>query len=351
VDITVKRGSVVRKHFNLYEFLLNGVIPQVQLADGDAIVVGPREHVFSVTGEVYNAYDFEFSSPVITLQEALDVARPKPGATHVSIVRRQGTQRTSEYYPIGEASQIKLNDGDQLTVTTDRYAGTIQVRVEGAHSGEHALVLPYGATMAQVLAQIKTNPLSRVDEVQLFRKSVADRQKEMLDVSLQKLQEAALSAPSSTSEEANLRAREADMISKFVEQARKTQFKGQVVLDEKTLNTMILEDGDVINIPERTSIVLVHGEVLFPNAVSWQDGLTPDDYINRVGGYTQNSDASKVIVIRQNGEAEIGTKHTRLVAGDELMVLPKIKSKNIEVARGITQILYQLAIAAKVIFW
>ncbi|MET3818780.1 protein involved in polysaccharide export with SLBB domain [Burkholderia sp. PvR073] len=351
VDVTVKRGGAVRKHFNLYDFLLNGVIDQLQLADGDVIVVGPREHVFTVRGEVYNAYDFEFGAPVISLQQALAIARPKPGATHVSIVRRQGSKKTSEYYPIADATNVKLNDGDQLIVTADRYAGTIQVRIEGAHSGEHALVLPYGATMAQVLGQIRTNPLSRVDEVQLFRKSVADRQKEMLAVELQKLQEAALSAPSATSEEANLRAKEAESITKFAALASKTEFKGQVVLNEKTMSDVILEDGDVINIPERTSVVMVHGEVLFPNAVEWQSGMTADDYISHVGGYTQKADNSKIVVIHQNGKAELAESGTKIASGDELMVLPKVKSKNIEITRGITQILYQLAVAAKVIFW
>ncbi|WP_041490549.1 polysaccharide biosynthesis/export family protein [Burkholderia cepacia] len=351
VDVTVKRGGAVRKHFNLYDFLLNGVIDQLQLADGDVIVVGPREHVFSVRGEVYNAYDFEFGAPVISLQQALAIARPKPGATHVSIVRRQGSKRTSEYYPIADATNVKLNDGDQLVVTADRYAGTIQVRVEGAHSGEHALVLPYGATMAQVLGQIRANPLSRVDEVQLFRKSVADRQKEMLAVELQKLQEAALSAPSATSEEANLRAKEAEGITKFAALASKTEFKGQVVLNEKTMSDVILEDGDVINIPERTSVVMVHGEVLFPNAVEWQSGMTADDYISHVGGYTQKADNSKIVVIHQNGKAELAESGTKIASGDELMVLPKVKSKNIEITRGITQILYQMAVAARVIFF
>lgn len=351
VDVTVKRGGVVRKHFNLYDFLLNGTIDQLQLADGDVIVVGPREHIFTVRGEVYNAYDFEFAAPVISMQQALAVARPKPGATHVSIVRRQGTERTSEYYPISQAANIKLNDGDQLFVTSDRYAGTIQVRVEGAHSGEHALVLPYGATMAQVLAQVRTNPLSRVDEAQLFRKSVADRQKEMLAVELQKLQEGALSAPSATSEEANLRSKEAENITKFAALASKTEFKGQVVLNEQTMGSVILEDGDVINIPERTSVVMVHGEVLFPNAVEWQSGMTTNDYISHVGGYTQKADNSKIVVIHQNGKAELAEGGTKIAAGDELMVLPKVRSKSIEIARGITQILYQMAVAAKVIFW
>jgi protein involved in polysaccharide export with SLBB domain len=351
VDVMVKRGGVVRKRFNLYDFLLNGEIDQLQLADGDVIVVGPREHVFTVRGEVYNAYDFEFATPVITLQQALAVARPKPGATHVSIVRRQGTERTTEYYAISNASNVRLNDGDQLAVTSDRYAGTIQVRVEGAHSGEHALVLPYGSTMAQVLSQVRKNPLSRVDEAQLFRKSVADRQKEMLGVELQKLQEAALSAPSATSEEANLRSKEAENITKFAALASKTEFKGQVVLNEQTMGNVILEDGDVINIPERTSVVMVHGEVLFPNAVEWQSGMTTSDYVAHVGGYTQKADNSKIIVIHQNGKAELADSGAKVEAGDELMVLPKVRSKSIEITRGITQILYQMAVAAKLIFW
>lgn len=349
VDVVIKRGGEVRKRVNLYDFLLNGTLELTQFQDGDVIVVGSRKHTFSVEGEVFNPYDFEFTQGSIPLNRALAVARPKPGATHVSIMRRQGTERRSEYYPIANVSGIELQDGDNLTVSSDRYAGTIQVRVEGAHSGEHAIVLPYGATMQDVLDKINANSMSRVEAIQLFRKSVAQRQKEMLDVALNKLLESVLSARSSTNEEASLRVQEAQLISKFVEQARKVVPKGQVVLNEKALATTLLEDGDIVRIPEKTSLVMVHGEVLFANAVSWQNGMDADDYIKQVGGFTQSSNTSKVIVIRQNGEAIQAGWSTRIGAGDEIMVLPKVQSKNIEVARGITTILYQIAIAAKVI--
>lgn len=349
VDIMVKRGNAVRQRVNLYDFLLKGSVDMSQFSDGDVIVVGPRQHTFSVSGEVFNAYDFEFGEDRIPLQRALDVARPKPGATHVSIVRRQGSEKTSEYYPIDQARGVTLNDGDQLIVSADRYAGTIQVRVEGAHSGEHAIVLPYGATMADVLAKIRANSMSRVDAIQLYRKSVALRQKEMLDLALQKLQESALSARSATKEEADLRVREAELIGRFVEKASQVVPKGQVVLNEKPLATTLLEDGDVIRIPEKTSVVMVHGEVLFPNAIGWQQGQNVSDYIDQAGGYTQSSDNSKVVLIRQNGEALQVGRRTSVAAGDEIMVLPKIESKNIEVVRGISQIIYQIAVAAKVI--
>ena len=75
---------------------------------------------------------------------------------------------------------------------------------------------------------------------------------------------------------------------------------------------------------------------------------TAKDYINQVGGYTQKSNTSKVIVVHQNGESELVKANYRLQKGDELMILPKVSTKRIEMTRGLTQILYQIAIAAKV---
>lgn len=349
VDIVVKRGNRVRSSVNLYDFLLNGKLGLSQFADGDTIVVGPRQHTFSVQGDVFNSYDFEFRDSTIPVTEALSWARPKPGATHMTIMRQQGTMKRSEYYPLNTAAGRMLQDGDTLIISSDRYAGTIQVRIEGAHSGEHALVLPYGSTMRSVLAQIRSNSMSQLKAIQLYRQSVATRQKEMLDLSLQKLEEASLSAQSSTKEEASLRMQEAQIISRFVAKARTVVPKGEVILNEKNLDSVLLEDGDVINIPEKSSLVMVHGEVLFPNAVSWEKGLSPQDYIEKCGGLTQKTSNAKIIVIRQNGAAENAEDVGSLNPGDELMVLPKYESKNIEVTRGISTILYQLAVGAKVI--
>ena len=349
VDIVVKRGNRVRSNVNLYDFLLNGKLGLSQFADGDTIIVGPRQHTFSVQGDVFNSYDFEFRESSIPVTEALSWARPKPGATHITIMRKQGLQKRSEYYPISSAPGRMLQNGDTLIVSTDRYAGTIQVRVEGAHSGEHAMVLPYGSTMRAVLEKVRPNSMSQMNAVQLYRPSVAQRQKEMLNLSLQKLEEASLSAQSSTKEEASLRMQEAQLISRFVAKARTVVPKGEVILNESNIDSVLLEDGDVINIPEKTSLVMVHGEVLFPNAVSWQKGMTTEDYIEKCGGLTQKSGNARIIVIRQNGAAVNAEDVDSLKPGDEIMVLPKYESKNIEVTRGISTILYQLAVGAKVI--
>ena len=348
VDIQIQRNGQMIQYVNLYDFLLAGQIQPFSFKDGDVIVVAPRKHTFSVNGEVFNPYDFEFNVDQLTVSQALSVAKPKPGATHVSISRRQGAEYRSEYYAIADAQNVVLQDGDVLSITADRYAGTIQVRIEGAHNGTRALVLPYGSKLSEVLKQLQPNQLSQVESLQLFRPSVAKRQKEMLNVALDKLEEATYSVRSATKEEAELRIQDAQLVKQFVEKARRVIPKGQVVLSPSSYSDVILEQGDVLNIPEKTSIIMVHGEVMFPSGVEWQKSLTARDYIDLVGGFTQKSNKSKVIIVHQSGESEVVKSSYQLRQGDEILVLPKVSSKRVEVARGLTQIIYQIAIAAKV---
>jgi protein involved in polysaccharide export with SLBB domain len=350
LEVDVLRGGTPRARINLYRFLLEGRIEPMQLQDGDTIVVQPRRHVVQVGGEVANPYIFEFARPTVTGAELMTVARPRPGATHMSIVRSVGSDRRSEYHALADAVGVVIQDGDEVTVTSDKTQGTILVRVEGAHLGERTLVMPYGAKLGDALARIRPAPQARLDALQLFRKSMAVRQKEMIETSLRGLETYALTARSATSEEAALRGREAAQILEFIDRARQVQPRGQVVIAQGAgAGSTLLEDGDLIRIPEQSNLVLVGGEVLFPNALVYEPNATPEDYIARAGGYTQGADRAKLLVLRQDGSVVDG-QTVELRPGDEIMALPKIETKSIEITRGITQIIYQIAVAAKVLF-
>ena len=349
IDIQILRNGVPIQIVNLYDFLIQGQIRPFSFRDGDVVVVGPRKHTFNVTGEVFNQNNFEFNSPTVQLSQALSFAKLKPGATNVSIQRRQGTEYRSEYYPIDQANHVVVEDGDLVTVTADRYAGTIQVRIDGAHNGEHAMVLPYGTKLSEVLLKLQPNVLAEVEALQLYRPSVAKRQKEMLNVSLDKLEEATFNVRSTTQEEAALRLKDAELVKQFVAKARLIEPKGQVVLNPNTFQNVILEQGDVLYIPEKTSVIMVHGEVAFPNGIEFQNGMSANQYIQQAGGFSQKSNKSKVIIVRQNGKAELVSASAKVQQGDEILVLPKAQTKGIELLRGITQILYHIAIASKVV--
>jgi protein involved in polysaccharide export with SLBB domain len=349
LQVEVRRAGQVRATVNLYRFLLEGQIDPLQLQDGDTIVALPRKYVVQVGGEVLNPYVFEFERTNVSGTELLAVARPRPGATHLSVVRSVGAQRRSEYHALADAGQVTIQDGDEVTVTSDKYPGTLFVRIDGAHLGERTLVLPYGAKLKDAIGLLRPAPQARIEALQLYRRSVAVRQKELLDASLRSLETYALTARSATSEEAALRGREAQQILEFIERARAVQPRGQVILAQGTDNgEMLLEDGDVIRLPERSQLVQVSGEVLFPNALAFDGRADAEAYVARAGGYTQGADRAKLLVVRQDGSVDEARK-VALQPGDEIMVLPKIQTKSIEITRGITQIIYQIAVAAKVL--
>ncbi|MBK1688175.1 polysaccharide biosynthesis/export family protein [Rubrivivax gelatinosus] len=355
LEVDVLRGGKPRAKVNLYSFLLDGRIEPMQLQDGDTVVVTPRRHTVQVTGEALNPYVFEFSRPAVSGAELLALARPRPSATHMSVVRKIGAELRSEYHPLSEAASVTIQDGDEVTITSDKYPGTILVRIEGANLGERSLVMPYGSRLKDAIARLKPAPQANVEALQLFRKSVALRQKELLDGSLRSLETYALTGRSATSEEAALRQKEGDQILQFIDRARNIQPRGQVVIGQSAgAGETLLEDGDVLRIPERSNVVLVSGEVMVPNALVYDTEADAETYVRRAGGYTQAADDARVLVVRQDGSiadaTRVGDKPaaTELRPGDEILVLPKVQSKNVEVARGITQIVYQIAVAARI---
>lgn len=349
IDVRILRGSKLRQKINLYDFLLKGKLDLIQMVDGDVIFVAPKKSSFSVYGEVYNPFQFEFEGEFISGKEAMNLAKPKPTATHLIITRNQGKEKYMEYYSLEELDRVRIYNGDEVYVVADKYPGTILVRVEGAQSGPRALVLPYGSKLKDVLSYIIPNPKSNLEAIQIFRRSVAQRQKEMLNITLQQLETYALTGRSATQEEANLRAKEAELIMRFVESAKKIEPKGLVVLGSiERAKDMLLEDGDVIFIPEKKDTVLVHGEVRFPNAIAYMPEKTVKYYIEQAGGFTERANTDIILVLHPNGMFSEGDR-VKIQPGDEILVLPKIEAKRIEIVRSITQILYQIAVTARVL--
>jgi len=359
LTIKIKRGARVRATVNLYDFLLNGEIPQVQLADGDVIFVEPRANMVKVSGLAENPKQFEFQSESKSLDDFVKLAKPFPQVTHVRVTRNTGLTRNVEYYPLAEAPGVYAQNGDELAFTADKKPGTITVRVEGEHESPQEYVLPYGTHLDELLGRIEYSQRSDSTNIQLYRQSVKVRQKALLETSLRALETAALTARSGTNEEARLRKEEADLILRWVDRAKKVEPRGQVVISQAPdQSKLLLENGDILRVPARDGIVLVSGEVLFPNAVAFDDNLSVRDYIARAGGFTNKADASRIIVARQDGSfAEAGRNSRRLkfggrtssiTQGDEILVLPKIDVKSRQIFKEFSQILYQLAVTAGV---
>ena len=356
LNVQIKRGSQTRKELNLYDFLLDGRIPQVQLADGDVIFVSPRQKTVMVSGLAANTKQFEFAGSDLNGTELMKLAKPFAQATHMRVIRNTGIIKNMEYYPLDQVGTLRLINGDAVEFTADKRPGTITVRVQGEHLSQQEYTLPYGTRLGELTKRIEFNERSDVANLQLFRLSVKDRQKLILQTSLKSLEATVLTARSGTYEESQLRANEASLILQWVTRAKEVAPTGQVLIAQANQrDELLLEYGDVIQVPVKDGLVLVGGEVLFPNTIAFESRLSADDYILRAGGYTQNADMARVIIAHRDGSFEEGradgffSKTTDQVrAGDNILVLPKIDMKYRQIAKEIADIVFKIAVMAGV---
>jgi protein involved in polysaccharide export with SLBB domain len=359
LSIQVRRGNQVRANVNLYDFLLHGNMPQIQLADGDIIFVNARKNIVTVSGLADNAKVFEFEFTPLKISDLIKVAKPMATATNVRVTRNSGPVKNVDYFLLSNTDSVDLKNGDELAFTSDKKPGTITVRVEGEHESSQEYVLPYGSKLGALLGKIKTSERSDFSSAQLFRESVKERQALMLQTSLRSLEAATLNTRSATSEEAKTRADDATLVLKWIDKAKLVVPTGQVVIaNSKNINDILLENGDLITIPTKDSVVLVSGQVLFPNTIVYDKALSVDDYLKLAGGLSQDADSSRVVIAHPDGSYTLYRSGTGIFerdarisvrAGDQIMVLPNVDVKTRQFWKDVSQIIFQIAVAAKVV--
>ena len=108
-----------------------------------------------------------------------------------------------------------------------------------------------------------------------------------------------------------------------------------------------LEDGDVIVVPERSSTVLVAGEVVAPRAVIWRPEMRLEDYVRAAGGYTPRGRTSALMIRRASGELVLDPGQ-ELRPGDELIALPYLDPKAFQIGSDLLGLIYQVAVATRI---
>ena len=353
-NITVKRNGKSLASFDLYQFLNNGIIPQTQFHDGDVIFVGRKGGEIKLEGELGFTGEYEIRAGGSPLKEILNAVQPSEIATHVTLVSTKDKDVIVTQYSLSDAMDISVFAGTTVKISAQVKAQNISVTVLGEHNSEQEVVLPWGATYYDLVERIQFTPLSNISAIKLFRKSVAERQKAMLDQSLTALEQSVLTARSETTEAAKLRENEASTILQWVEKARQIEPQGQVLLSSQSKSSPIyLQQGDKIEVPQKRNLVIVHGEVLFPTSIAYSNQVSPIELIEQAGGALAEFEDLNILLMKPDGSVKSIndqlTKASALSAGDEIFVLAKPDEKSFQLTKDITQIIYQIAASAAVI--
>ena len=348
-DIQVLREGNSIASIDLYAFLLFGKMASVQFQDGDTIVVGSRGSTVEVTGDVSNSALFELANASISGTELIDMALLDPSVGYAGVSGTRNGKTFSNYMPLNEFATMPLLNGDSVHFRIDQHDDVIVVEVEGAHRGPSRFAVPRNTRLRELLDYIEVDPeLSDASSVSLKRKNIAIRQKAALEQSLQRLEARYLTASSQTDRESAIRAQEATLIGQFVQRARSVTPNGRlVVANNGNIANVILQSGDAISIPSRSDSVLLSGEVLVSQAMLFKSGESARDYISRSGGFTNQALQERIVLVHANGEVSSGAD-PQVRSGDEIIVLPKVPVKNLQIASTIVDILYKIAVAASV---
>jgi len=218
------------------------------------------------------------------------------------------------------------------------------------------------------------------------RESAREIQRRRLDQLIQEIEESvlagsearisgALDAETVRSQQAALEAKK-ELLAKL----RAAELTGRVVvklapLEELrgTRQDVEIEDGDTLTVPQMPGVVHVVGEVFNATSLLYEEGRTVGYYLRRVGGMTKEADKKQVSVIKADGSVvsmEQGNRgklvswdseynswffggfmSMRMEPGDTIVVPRKLdRFLWIKTTKDITQIIFQIAVAAGVAF-
>ena len=93
---------------------------------------------------------------------------------------------------------------------------------------------------------------------------------------------------------------------------------------------LVLREGDVIHVSNYINTVKISGEVMFPNAVTYEKKLKLKDYIANAGGFGMKAKKRKVFVVYQNGTVATrkGGRMPKIEPGCEIIVPRKPERRN-----------------------
>lgn len=82
---------------------------------------------------------------------------------------------------------------------------------------------------------------------------------------------------------------------------------------------IVMKAGDVVHIPIMNNVVKISGGVMYPNAVTYREEMSLNEYIDNAGGFVSRARRSKVYVVYMNNTVSKG-RGSKIEPGCEIIV-------------------------------
>ena len=200
-----------------------------------------------------------------------------------------------------------MKDGESINILRGSKQDQANILLSGEFLYPGYYDISAGQTISEIISQAGGFTELAYPEGAVFtRESVRKQQKNSFEKNAQNLERSLVDAVSSGSQIDG----EAYMAIEFIEKLREQEPIGRQVasIDEYSLQSdpkldFILQDGDSIFIPKRSTSISVVGEVLNSSTLLFREDLSIQEYIDLAGGTTEGADLSRIFIILPNGQS------------------------------------------------
>ncbi|WP_157051644.1 SLBB domain-containing protein [Agarivorans gilvus] len=244
-----------------------------------------------------------------------------------------------------------------LAIPNIRKQRTVSLQGEVKFPGTY--VLERGETLGDLLKRAGgLSTYAHIDGAVFTREALRLREQEQIDsyaesirqeVAKKSLRKSGSNFGSSASEQLEL-----------IEQMSGSVALGRMVIDLPAIldgdisKDFILEDQDLLFVPQFRNSITIMGEVQLATSYLLDKGLSYKDYINQAGGIKKQADEDRIFIVRANGSVYkpesgfwFGNKKNPLEPGDTIIVPVDSDYRDALSTWGaVTQIMYQIGVAA-----
>ena len=330
-NIIIKREKGSSFRVDIMKFLVTGDKSKNPYAlDGDVIYVPVREksiYIFAIYGAVKHPGEFEYAEG----DSLLDLINLAHGLTldvnlsQAEIVRFGSDNKTTEsmVMPIKELIIDNQRDKNLPLLPDDRvfirsipkFHEKKQATILGEVLYPGVYAIQEGKTKLSDLVSLAGDftPLSSLAEAEMIRQTP----EQVVDLEFERLKKMDVADMSKTEYE--------------YFKVKSREKPGRVACDFEKLfvshqakQDILLKDGDIINIPAKSLVIKVSGNVVNPGLIEYEPGEDYTYYIKKAGGFSFKARKGKVRIIKAvTGEWVKPGKSKRIDPGDTVWIPEK----------------------------
>ena len=309
-EIQHKRNNKLIQSTDLYGMLLNGDLSEFNiLRSGDVVLVPPAKKLVSITGGVFNPAIYE----ILEGENIINLYEYAGGLINTKDPSGEIYLRDGSIIPFNDfnESDYSFENGDSIfaRLYSPINREVFKVKISGAVESPGTYSFSSGEKLSDIIAKAGGYEKNAYPKGgQLYRKSVAQIEKEIVDRTYREL--ITYIASTSSSPVGGLGLSATTNLPLILAEIKNIKPKGRLasefnlnkLKEDPSLDT-ILSHNDEIVIPYFTSEVFVLGEVQSPGAYRFVAGQAYKGYIDASGGLGQFAYPENTIVISPSGEA------------------------------------------------